>query len=166
MLTFKEILEKENIKLFLANGALLGAYREKDFILWDNDVDMDVLAEEFFPKYEKIRQELIRRGFIVRGIENYPDMKINVFHMGEKVGILSLYLDVKNNIRYRGPYIWPKEFYEKSEKIKFKGIEFNAPKILDYLIHQYGKKWNIPNNTKNYLAKTVFRYGDKIWNFL
>ena len=39
ILVFKEICEKEGVKLFLSNGALLGAYREKDFISWDHDVN-------------------------------------------------------------------------------------------------------------------------------
>lgn len=164
ILVFKEILEKEGVKLFLSNGALLGAYREKDFIAWDHDVDLDVLAEEFEPKYKKIKQELIDRGYIVRGIKEYPKTKINVFHAGEKVGILSLYLDEKEDIRYRGSYVWPNRIYRESEKIIFKDIEFNTPKILDYVIHQYGPNWKDPVR-KNYLAKSVFKKGEKNMKF-
>jgi len=159
MIKIKEILEKEKINLFLSNGTLLGAYREKDFIPWDNDVDMDVLAEEFEIKYDRVKEELISAGYIVRGIKRYPDTKINVYHMGEKVGILSLYLDKVQDIRYRGPYVWPNKMYTESEKIMFKGAEFNAPKLLDYMLHQYGEDWKIPNSTKNYLANSVFRKG-------
>lgn len=150
---FKHILEKEGITLYLANGALLGAVREKNFIAWDDDVDMDVLYEELEPKYETIREQLIDLGYIVRGINKYPEMKINIYHGGEKVGILALYS--KGEFRIRGPYKWPSFLYENPEKIVFKGETFTAPQIIDYLKHQYGSDWRVPKK-KNYFNKDVF----------
>lgn len=154
MKKIKDIAEEEGVSLYLANGALLGAVREKDFIPWDNDVDMDVLAEELEPKFKIIKNKLINLGYIVRGIKLYPQMKINIYHEGEKVGISALYL--KDQIRYRGPYKWPKEFYEEAEAINFKGVTFKTPKINQYLIHQYGKNWEIPLK-ENYFNKDLFR---------
>jgi len=154
MKNVKKIVEGEGVDLFLANGALLGAVREGDFIPWDDDVDMDALVEDLAPKYETIREQLIHLGYIVRGIKRHPEMKINVFYGGEKVGILALYLKGKN--RYRFKYKWPKTLYEEYEEIVFKGVKFKAPKIREYLIHQYGKSWKTPLR-ENYFNKDLFR---------
>ena len=40
LLVLKEILEKNLDKWFLSGGTLLGAYRDKDFISWDWDVEV------------------------------------------------------------------------------------------------------------------------------
>jgi len=154
MKNIKNIVEAEGMDLFLANGTLLGAIREKDFIPWDDDVDMDVLAEALEPKFEIIKDRLVDLGYIVRGVTKYPQMKINVYYGGEKVGILALYL--KDQIRHRGPYKWPKALYEEPEEIIFKGLTFKTPKIYEYLLHQYGKDWKTPLK-KNYFNKDLFK---------
>ena len=154
MLKFKEIVEDEGLTLLLANGTLLGAVREKDFIEWDDDVDMDTLAEEFVPKFETIKGRLLDLGYIVRAIPDYPRMKINVYNKGEKVGILAIYKGEKNY--HRGPYRWPLEVYENLEEIEFRGIKFVTPKIEKYIEHQYGKNWKTPKR-ENYLSEDVFR---------
>jgi|TARA_Y100000289_G_C3922267_1_gene151137 phosphorylcholine metabolism protein LicD len=154
MLKFKEIVEDEGLTLLLANGTLLGAVREKDFIEWDDDVDMDILAEEFVPKFETIRDRLLELGYIVRAIPDYPKMKINVYNKGEKVGILAIYKSEK--FYHRGPYRWPLEVYENLEEIEFRGTKFKTPKIDEYIEHQYGKNWKTPKR-ENYLSEDVFR---------
>mgnify|MGYP003140015850 CR=1 FL=1 len=153
---FKEILEQENIRLFLSGGALLGCYREKDFIPWDHDVDMDVFAEELAPKFDIVKSKLIDMGYIVRGIKEYPNMKINVYCSGEKIGIIALYLDSDKKKRYRYVHSWPADLYVQSEKVIFKGISFEAPSALRYIEHTYGKNWKTPMK-KNYLSKDLFR---------
>lgn len=154
ILKFKEIVEDEGLTLLLANGTLLGAVREKDFIEWDDDVDMDILAEEFVPKFEIIRDRLLELGYIVRAIPDYPKMKINVYNKGEKVGILAIYKNEK--FYHRGPYRWPLEVYENLEEIEFRGTKFKTPKIDEYIEHQYGKNWKTPKR-ENYLSEDVFR---------
>jgi len=154
MKNVKDIVDGEGITLYLANGALLGAVRDKDFIEWDDDVDLDILSEEMVPKYEIIRSKLIDMGYIVRGITEFPKMKINVYHMGENVGVLAIYL--KDDIRHRGSYQWPKNIYDETEEIDFKGTVFKTPKIKEYLIHQYGEQWQTPLR-ENYLSKRLFK---------
>jgi len=154
MKNVKDIVDEEGITLYLANGALLGAVRDKDFIKWDDDVDLDILAEEMIPKYDIIKNKLIDMGYIVRGITEFPKMKINVYHSGEKVGMLAIYLN--GDMRHRGPYQWPKKIYDEYEDIDFRGVNFNTPKIKEYLIHQYGENWKIPLK-ENYFTKGLFK---------
>ena len=153
---FKKLLEKENIRLFLSGGTLLGHHRDGNFIPWDHDVDLDVFAEELAPKFDSIRLQLIEMGFVVRAIRGYPNMKINVYHSGEKIGIAALYLNEEEQTRYRYVHRWPAEVYIQSEKVVFKGIALEAPNVLGYIEHTYGKNWNKPMK-QNYFSEGLFR---------
>ena len=154
MIDFKTVLKEEGVTLFLANGVLLGAYREGNFIAWDDDVDMDVLAEEIIPKQDAVREKLVELGYIVRVVREHPHGKMNIYHAREKVGIVYLYLD--GPIRYRQAWKWPKDLYENREKITFKGVEFCTPSIEKYLIHQYGEDWKTPK-IEDYFSEDLYR---------
>lgn len=45
--TVDDICKQENIRYFLGFGTAIGALREKDFIPWDDDMDMNVLWEDY-----------------------------------------------------------------------------------------------------------------------
>ena len=55
LLELKELLDKNNISFWLQSGTLLGAYRDNNFIKWDNaDIDLGLLSEDYW----KVRQIL------------------------------------------------------------------------------------------------------------
>lgn len=155
MANFKKILSEEGVDLFLSGGTLLGYLREGDFIQWDPDVDMDVFAEQLIPKFDTIKNKLTHLGYITRGIREYPNMKINAYHSGEKVGIAALYLNPVKKIRYRYRYKWPASLYERGQNIIFKNMNFQAPDVLGYVEHTYGKDWNTPSK-ENYFNRSLY----------
>ena len=53
-----DILNNLKINFFLEGGVLLGAIREKDFIKWDWDVEIAILSDEFFKKFDVILENL------------------------------------------------------------------------------------------------------------
>ena len=63
LLLSKKILEKFKIKYFLEGGVFLGLIRDKDFISWDNDIELAVFSEDIFGKEYMIANELVKNGF-------------------------------------------------------------------------------------------------------
>jgi phosphorylcholine metabolism protein LicD len=54
----RDALAKLGVRMFLSDGTLLGAIRERDFIAHDTDIDVGVFAEEVEPHLINIVQEL------------------------------------------------------------------------------------------------------------
>ena len=42
-----DICQKENVRCFLDSGTEIGSVRKKDFIRWDDDMDVKILAEDY-----------------------------------------------------------------------------------------------------------------------
>ena len=80
---FREIVDILNdlkINFFLEGGVLLGAIREKDFIKWDWDVEIAILSDEFFKKFDVILENLKQSEFtIINYNKNFHHLKINFY---------------------------------------------------------------------------------------
>lgn len=139
--SLKTILDSRSIHWGLAFGSLLGAVREHDFIDWDEDIDIYVLAEEedlFKDSLWDLRDagfELIR--YERRGL-------YSIRRNGEYIDIYVL-VKIDDELRYtRGSeYIFEK-YLKDQQWIDFKGIQVNIPREYDeYLSLEYGD-WRKP----------------------
>ena len=53
---FDRICRENDIRYYLSGGSAIGAVREKDFIAWDDDVDVDICGEDY-PRFRMIMKE-------------------------------------------------------------------------------------------------------------
>ena len=51
-----DICQKNNVRYFLDSGTEIGSVREKDFIPWDDDMDIKVLLEDY-PAFKKAMEK-------------------------------------------------------------------------------------------------------------
>ena len=157
LLLSKKILEKFKIKYFLEGGVFLGLIRDKDFIPWDNDIELAVFSEDIFGKEYLIANELVKNGFDIKFVDNsYKEFKINAYlYRHTKISILSYYLDGKYRRRQLLRYL--AIFFDKPSEVKIKNENFRAVN-KDYLNWTY-KNWKVPEKTniqKNYFKEHVF----------
>jgi lipopolysaccharide cholinephosphotransferase len=118
----------------------LGAFREKDFITHDDDVDIFVYDED-----RKILIDLLydfkNYGFEVVRYEK--DSLLSIMRNNEQI---DFYLFKKTLFGRRClDYYIPKIYFKRIGKIKFFNKYFpTVDKINQYLIFQYGKDWKVP----------------------
>lgn len=137
-----DALDEIGVPFFLADGALLGAVREGDFLSWDCDVGLWVKAENFSRQESHIFNLLKSRGFSVFG-GHRRNPKVNAFKYGEKYEIESWKLRGTNRVRW-GLKI-PAYLLESPGQIWLRERVYPCPSpIEDFLKHRYGNDWRIP----------------------
>tara|TARA_R110000824_G_scaffold170181_5_gene347479 strand:+ start:5395 stop:6018 length:624 start_codon:yes stop_codon:yes gene_type:complete len=152
LLDVKEVLEDTGLKFWLTNGTALAAHREGDWIPWDDDVDLDVMMEDYMLVRAELRERFINEGFIVRDRHvNDPTMaKMAIFRDGEKTALRPLYLDPKHKhgdkYRFRRDYKYLRKFYETPGTIEFMGETFNIPSPVEEFLTYVYRDWKTPVN--------------------
>ena len=150
LLTIRNILKKSKIRWGLIFGTLLGAFREKDFITHDDDVDIFIYDED-----RKILINLLHEfknyGFEVVRYEK--DSLLSIMRKNEQI---DFYLFKKTLLGRRClDYYIPKIHFKRIGKIKFFNKYFpTVDKINQYLIFQYGKDWKVPKKNA-YLKSNI-----------
>lgn len=170
LLDIKRVLDSKGVKFFLAYGACLGAIREKDFIEYDDDIDLVITDKLTYKKRKEIAWLLYDIGF-----KTNTDVVWNVYGRFEEnefgyngteiTGIIACKRNIPVSIMFyydngeemvcipkKGgiPVLAiPYRFLKEGEWIKFKGEKFLVPSpVKEYLEFTYGD-WKTPVRDKH-----------------
>jgi len=153
ILAFKEILDSLEIPFWLDGGTLLGAYRDKDFCVDDED-DVDLCTWIEF-KTDEIKELAFAKGF-----ELFHEWETQMAFTREGSKIDLFFNMVKGDdaytFLYKGdekvPVVIPLKFYSDLSPIEFKGETFLRPTLIEeYLTLKYGD-WKTPVHRSQYLC--------------
>ena len=141
-----DILDGLGVAHFLFFGTLLGAVREKGFIVHDTDTDLGVFAE-FSARFVEVRSAAEAEGFTV--LRGEPGERLFSFMRGNE------YLDcyvAERRLAFPFRRVWdvdgslvPSRLLDEEGRLSFLGREFRVPaepeRVLAIL---YGKSWRTP----------------------
>ena len=135
------------IDFFLAFGSMLGAVRDNDFILWDDDVDLGAFQRDR-RKIKEANEILKRLGFYVAEGPTMPKwdevyirdgQKIEVWVFEEEGGEYVYDRDRHKHVRY------PVTYFDFLVPFKLNGVDVWIPKNAEEMCFQmYGNSWRIP----------------------
>ncbi len=161
----KEVFNELNIQYWLFYGTLLGAVRENDFILHDNDLDVGMYIndhkDELISKFKEKGFELKKTfGSKNEGLEyalERNSIKLDIFFFYKEKDYIwtsewycnkfvnfkilkKLKLVKAKLLKIKYPFI-------KTKEIKFKGEKFLIPSNSEECLEaHYGKDWKIPKH--------------------
>lgn len=136
-----EVLFKENIFWQVSWGTLIGIMRDNDFIEWDEDIDIIILAEEE-GKFKDLLWDLKEKGFEL--IRHERGGLYSISRRGEYTDFYVL-RKASNEIRYTidGGYLLENQIRDTME-IDFKGVKLKVPRNYDALLTFYYGDWKTP----------------------
>lgn len=170
LLDIKKVLDSRGVEFFLGYGTCLGAYREKDFIDGDDDIDLIVTQKLTYKEKKQIGHLLKDIGFVKNddvlwnvygrfeenheGYNGTEETGVIVSKRGVPITIFFFYDNGKEwmCIPKRGGIpllVIPHKFLKKGEPIKFKKEKFLVPSpVEEYLEFAYSD-WKDPNKKEH-----------------
>jgi len=148
LLDVKKILNKYNVNFFLLYGTLLGAYRNKDFIEYDTDIDIGLFYEDF----DKVKTIINKGCFFIYNIIRIRDLGF----------VISLYRDETYIDFYYFKNNEKEDYYECGKKFTIKKYQLNnlskikflnetfftVNNIEEFLTEKYDN-WKVPIKNKH-----------------
>ena len=167
LLQAKRCLDKAGLFFWIDFGTLLGAYREKDFIKHDMDIDISMFTKDI----EAAKNAMTEGGFkLLRSFEvlddptgveqtyTYKGVSLDIYFFIEEGDLMycrSFYWQKEDDYRFGGAVeASVRKWYCPNTgfaPMMFKGHEFNAPKdIVKYLTMNYGPNFMKPDKKFDY----------------
>ena len=143
----KDILDSLEIPFFLRQGTCLGAVRDRDFIPWDDDIDLgsviglNGLTEEMVsPVFDAFRN----RGYFVNVESNDRWIAAGMMKSSLRLDLTFFYIIDESIFHF--PFIWiPARLFSNLKEIEFMGGKYLVPNPPEeYLRAKYGPNWITP----------------------
>jgi len=139
LLDLQRVLDLYNVSFGLMYGTLLGAIREKNFIIHDHDTDLFVLREEEFKVMDMIK-EAKKIGFT---IGRYSEAYISFVRDGDFIDIY--FMDKKFGKYHCDGHVIPSKYLDDLINYSFLGSTFKISRDYENLLtYLYGKDWRTP----------------------
>ncbi|MBO4825939.1 MAG: LicD family protein [Prevotella sp.] len=145
LLIVKEVLDQHNITFVLMHGTLLGAYRDKNFIPHDFDIDLAFYQKDD-EAFKSIIPELYEKG-----------IKLCRYHYGIIYSFIFKGLICDFDVICKAEFplgfryyrvlteLTPKKYLSTAEPLDFLGKAFMVPANPERIIaYEYGKSWRTP----------------------
>ena len=146
LLYVDKVCKEHNIRYWLSSGTLLGAVRHGGFIPWDDDLDIEMLREDY-EKFLKVFPE--NKDFALQTIQNDPNYFLGFAKVRDLHSQISEF-DMDKYYKYRGLFI----------------DVFSLERIPRIVSRIYGKMFKILRafSLKVGNNKKVFWLYIKLWN--
>ena len=170
----QKVFDSFNVPIFLTYGALLGIYRDGDFIQYDDDIDLCVTAKIDYKTRKDIGWALTNLGFLPQVFREEGEelfMSFNVFGRMEtaetgyngdgETGIITCQRKIRTTIFFFKDELCPIHGRDMTCFPKYGSVRliftpahfFDKPDTIKFK----GKKYLTPSPIKDYLK---FMYGD------
>lgn len=188
----KKIFDKFGVRFLVVYGALLGFYRDRDFLPGDDDIDIAVIDDISWEKRKAIGWSLFDLGFTPQPISfNVPNESGYRMEPGEigyngddKTGIIVCERNFKFTIFFfreedcpqhgkemvctpklgaRKLIASPSKFYQKTDTIKIGKTKYLTPSpIKDYLAFTYFNNWQDKTDRRHGHTYIEMHAGDSL----
>jgi len=171
----KQVFDLFGVRLFLTYGALLGIYRDKNFIKYDDDIDLCIIDEIDYETRKKIGHKLQDIGYgpqpIAFNVYGRLERSEDGYNGDGESGIIVCQKRIRTTLFFfkretcpihgedyscfpkygSGRLIFtPAHFFDNATTLKFKGNTYLTPgPIKEYLAFMYGEDWKKPIKGKH-----------------
>ena len=147
MYKLDKICKKFNIEYFIIAGSLLGAYRHKGLMPWDDDIDIGIMEKyQTILESDEFKNELDKNNMIISKPLSIS-FGYKIFIKNKEFPFIDIFIYTKENnkiiFKYDYPKNqWPNEYFYYNELYPLKKYNFGNLQL-------YG-----PNQSKNYLKRS------------